>query len=600
MATAPSPTGSTTTMGTYSSLIISTNSYSAFLPNKSQLSFSGKSKQYVSRRSSISCKATNPNNNEKQNQPEQSSNLLGKLDRRNVLLGLGGLYGATTLAQKPLAFAAPLAPPDLTKCTLAEITTGGETVACCPPVSTKIKAFTPDRSIPLRTRPAAHLVTDEYLAKFKKAQALMRALPEDDPRSMVQQANVHCAYCNGAYPQVGFPDIDIQVHFSWLFFPFHRMYLYFYERILGKLIDDPTFALPYWNWDSPDGFPIPDIYTDTTSPLYDQYRNAGHQPPVLVDLSYGGTDDDVDEQTRIDENLAIMYRQMVSGAKTPDLFFGHEYRAGDTTTGNYAGTIENNPHNNIHLWCGDPDQPNKEDMGNFYSSGRDPLFYAHHCNVDRMWNIWKTLGGKRKDPTDTDWLDAEFLFYDENAELVSCKVRDSIHPAKDLRYTYEPVSVPWLFSKPTARKPRNKTKAKVSATQLTTKFPATFDSKTTVEVARPKPRKRTKKEKSNEEEVLIIKDIEFESNEAVKFDVFINDDAESLSRKDKSEFAGSFVHVPHKQKTGTKTKTNLKLGITDLLEDLGVEEDSCVLVTLVPRVSNSPITVGGFKIEYSS
>ncbi|KAM2905603.1 hypothetical protein FF1_004999 [Malus domestica] len=102
-------------------------------------------------------------------------------------------------------------------------------------------------------------------------------------------------------------------------------------------------------------------------------------------------------------------------------------------------------------------------MGNFYLTGRDPLFYAHHCNVDRMWNIWKTLGGKRKDPTDTDWLDAEFLFYDKNAEIVSCK--------------------------PTARKPKTKTKAKVAATELTTKFPATFDSKTTVEVARPKLKK---------------------------------------------------------------------------------------------------------------
>ena len=323
---------------------------------------------------------------------------------------------------------------------------------------------------------------------------------------------------------------------------------------------------------------------------------------MLVDLGYCKTDDDVDDHTRIADNLTIMYRQMVSGAKIPGLFFGHEYRAGDgdTTTPTHAGTIENCPHNNIHDWCGDPNKTHNEDMGSLYSAGRDPLFYAHHCNVDRMWNIWKTLGGKRKDPTDTDWLDAEFLFYDENAELVSCKVRDSINPANDLRYTYEPVDVPWRFAKPTASKPKTKTKAKVAATELTTKFPATFDSKTTVEVARPKPKKRTKEEKSNEEEVLVIKDIEFESNEVVKFDVFINDDADSLSRKNNSEFAGCFVHVPHGQMTGTKKKTNLKLGITDLLEDLGAEDDSSVLVTLVPRVSKSTVTVGGFGIEFSS
>ncbi|KAH1055296.1 hypothetical protein J1N35_033361 [Gossypium stocksii] len=79
----------------------------------------------------------------------------------------------------------------------------------------------------------------------------MKALPVDDPRNFMQQANIHCAYCNGAYGQVGFPDQKLEVHYWWLFFPFHRMYLYFFERILGKLIGDPDFTMPFWNWDSP-------------------------------------------------------------------------------------------------------------------------------------------------------------------------------------------------------------------------------------------------------------------------------------------------------------------------------------------------------------
>ncbi|KAF7803500.1 polyphenol oxidase, chloroplastic-like [Senna tora] len=40
--------------------------------------------------------------------------------------------------------------------------------------------------------------------------------------SFTQQANIHCAYCDGAYHQVGFPEMDLQVHNSWLFLPFHR------------------------------------------------------------------------------------------------------------------------------------------------------------------------------------------------------------------------------------------------------------------------------------------------------------------------------------------------------------------------------------------
>ena len=68
----------------------------------------------------------------------------------------------------------------------------------------------------------------------------------------MQQADVHCAFCNGAYYSAQAPGSLFfpQVHFSYLFFPWHRYYLYFHESILGSLIDDPAFALPYWNWDN--------------------------------------------------------------------------------------------------------------------------------------------------------------------------------------------------------------------------------------------------------------------------------------------------------------------------------------------------------------
>ena len=69
------------------------------------------------------------------------------------------------------------------------------------------------------------------------------------------------------------------------------MYLYFHERILGKLIGDDTFALPFWNWDAPDGMTFPAIYTNEVSLLYNKKRNPMHQPPVTVDLDYGAPGD---------------------------------------------------------------------------------------------------------------------------------------------------------------------------------------------------------------------------------------------------------------------------------------------------------------------
>ena len=268
----------------------------------------------------ISCKATNHND---QNFPNP------KIDRRDVLIGLTGLYGSSTLSQSPhFALAAPIETPNISKCGPPDLPPGADATNCCPPPATTILDFQPPPPSKLRVRPAAHLADRNYIEKYKKAVELMKALPEDDPRSFTQQANVHCAYCNGAYDQVGFP-VEVQVHNSWLFFPFHRFYLYFHEKILGELIGDTSFALPFWNYDAPDGMKMPGMYAEEKSSLYDELRNENHLPPRLVDLDFGGIDPNIGDDAQIKSNLSIMYRQMVSGSRTPSLFFGSAYVAGD-------------------------------------------------------------------------------------------------------------------------------------------------------------------------------------------------------------------------------------------------------------------------------
>ncbi|WVZ25875.1 hypothetical protein V8G54_004419 [Vigna mungo] len=417
------------------------------------------------------------------NEEGKPSNNSAEKNRRDILIGLGGLYGASTLAVNPLAIAAPAA-PDFKACGDPQLPADVPSTVCCPPqYSSPIDFELPSRTS-LRVRPAAQFVDDTYIAKYKKALGIMRSLPPEDPRSFTQQANIHCAYCNGAYKQVGFPDLKLQVHNSWLFFPFHRWYLYFYERILGSLIDDPDFSIPYWNWDNP---------------------------------------------------------------KDPG-----------------AGSVENVPHTPVHLWTGDKRQPHRENMGIFYAAGRDPLFYAHHANVDRMWNIWKTVpGGKRRDFTKPDWLEASFLFYDENKNLVQVKVKDSVDSKKL-----------GLKNKPKRRRPKGKKVALAdsfgvgaarAAEATSVKFPLTLDSKVSILVKRPKLL-RSQKEKEEEEEVLVIEGIEFDMEKGVKFDVFINDEDEK--------------------------------GITDLLEDLEAEDDESVVVTLVPKYGEGLITIQNIKIDF--
>lgn len=114
-------------------------------------------------------------------------------------------------------------------------------------------------------------------------------------------------------------------------------------------------------------------------------------------------------------------------------------------------------------------------------------------------------------------------------------------------------------------------------------FPAKLDKVVRAMVARPK-KSRTTKEKDDEEEILVIEGIELEDRESfVKFDVFINDEDETVIRPGNSEFAGSFVNLPHKHggknKSTSRTTSRLRLGITELLEDLGAEDDDGIVVT---------------------
>jgi polyphenol oxidase len=149
----------------------------------------------------------------------------GRVDRRDVLLSLGGAAAGGLATTSHGALAQPIQPPDLQDChPPADLPATAPNVNCCPTYGLPgvIDFKLPPASAPLHVRPAAHLVDKGYLAKYERAVVLMKALPDDDPRSFAQQWRVHCAYCDGAYDQVGLPNLEIQVHNCWLFLPWHR------------------------------------------------------------------------------------------------------------------------------------------------------------------------------------------------------------------------------------------------------------------------------------------------------------------------------------------------------------------------------------------
>ena len=112
------------------------------------------------------------------------------------------MWGASTVKPDPVRG------PDLKTCHDAEATSFSGKVypglKCCPPNlnATPVSFQFPPVKGPLRIRQPAHMVDQAYIDKYNKAYTLMRNLPDSDPRSLLQQQKVHCAYCNGAYYQV--------------------------------------------------------------------------------------------------------------------------------------------------------------------------------------------------------------------------------------------------------------------------------------------------------------------------------------------------------------------------------------------------------------
>src|SRR5262249_25198396 len=113
-------------------------------------------------------------------------------------------------------------------------------------------------------------LSDDEVKHLADAYRKLKALPADDVRSWCKQANLHdrhCSYGPGDRP----PHSDAywgQIHFGWSFLPWHRAYLYFFESILGELVGDAGFALPYWDWSKNPKLPDFFFAADPQSPLH--------------------------------------------------------------------------------------------------------------------------------------------------------------------------------------------------------------------------------------------------------------------------------------------------------------------------------------------
>jgi tyrosinase len=255
----------------------------------------------------------------------------------------------------------------------------------------------------------------------------------DDPTGWIYQAQVHGMAPN---PLDGFRN-KCQ-HFSWFFLPWHRMYLFHFESILRSVIegldsvDDDTkatWALPYWDYlDGEDSRRLPVVFRRQTWP--DVGSNPLFNATRFFNINNGSPISDLDA----DYLLALKPLQFTGATQFGGPQTGETHLFEDPNSA--AGPLEDSPHGSVHMDVGG-------NMQGFNTAGLDPIFWLHHANIDRIWDVWLGQGGGRANPTDPAWLSLiEFGFHDEDGAETRMTVDDVLDSENQLNYVYEDISGP--------------------------------------------------------------------------------------------------------------------------------------------------------------
>jgi polyphenol oxidase len=273
--------------------------------------------------------------------------------------------------------------------------------SCAPPGSPGTAQAWRRDCRPIRPRRPASTLGVAEVQKLRDAYKAMRALDASDPadpRGFTRQAQVHCWNC---------VDSPTPVHWNWRFFAWHRAYLYFHEQILGSLIGDNDFRLPYWDWDTASHRRLPPAYAtpgDAGNPLWNSTRGMAA----------------TDELPLEDVGEAVMENVLTLGTFAE---FGG--------AANAAGSPESTPHGAVHSDVGG-------DMSFFSSAAQDPVFYAHHSNVDKLWSDWNKGASTHTNPADAAFRDLTFTFFNSSKVWTSIKASQVLDHEGSLRYTYGP------------------------------------------------------------------------------------------------------------------------------------------------------------------
>jgi tyrosinase len=237
-------------------------------------------------------------------------------------------------------------------------------------------------------------------------------------------------------------------HSSPYFTTWHRWYLYYFERICRKISGHPEFLLPYWNYASDNGpsLQLPDKFQQVSpdpqnpNPLYFDDRGLGFADgqatgPQNVAMNAGGFLPYSLTQYGPALGANVMFpsddQNHISGDPTDPVYLGL----------GFTGRLECVPHDNVHSFVGGW-------MQNVPSAAGDPIFFMHHCQIDRLYASWEAVSGSSynwgtsaSDPAQNTWKTKPGSFVDENGQLVTVKLGDAISTSS-LGYSYDILAKP--------------------------------------------------------------------------------------------------------------------------------------------------------------
>jgi tyrosinase len=258
-------------------------------------------------------------------------------------------------------------------------------------------------------------------------------------------------------PEFRKQDRDQCQHHGWYFLPWHRGYLAGFEAVVRAAIEKmpgapKDWALPYWDYNSKvvaNPRNLPAAFASNTwpdgggNPLFDKRRYGRGDGVVVI------REVDVELNTALTDGL---YEGTANGSpgfggvRTP---FQHD------ADRDHEGWLEQTPHDVVHGRVGGSQagqNPNDWHFAGLMSmpqtAGLDPIFWLHHANIDRLWQVWLKREVTHKNPSLPSWLNGpagrqQFIVPQADGTRKRFTPKDMLDTtAPALDYVYEDTSDP--------------------------------------------------------------------------------------------------------------------------------------------------------------